>query len=82
VSDLIPKTTETGLLELTHLIEACGTDPRKLAGLALLLVLAGLGLTVSHSNDGSEETAAAYDQVRDFARVVRELEARVKGGPH
>lgn len=79
MSDLIPKTTETGLLELTHLIEACGTDPRKIAGLALLLALAGVGLTASGATASDE---SALDQVLEFARVVRELEVRVKDGPH
>jgi hypothetical protein len=70
---------KTKLLELDHLVEACGDDPKRLASLALLLALAGVGLTASGTDAAHE---SALDQVLEFARVVRDLEARLKAAPH
>jgi hypothetical protein len=67
------------LLELNHLVEACGDDPKRLAGLALLLALAGVGLTASGTATAHD---SALDQVLEFARVVRDLESRLKAAPH
>lgn len=70
---------KTKLLELDHLVEACGDDPKRLASFALLLGLAGVGLMASGADAAHE---SARDQVLEFGRVVRELEARLKAAPH
>jgi alpha-beta hydrolase superfamily lysophospholipase len=77
------------LMELSHLVDACGEDPKRLASLALLLALAGVGLQVSAydsraagaSGNCSEAYEAARAQLLDFSLVVRDLESRFKA-PH
>lgn len=61
----------TKLLPMAHLVEACGTDQEKLAGLSMLIALAAYGLGRMGARD-----QASLDQVNVFQRVVRELEKR------
>lgn len=63
----------TKLIPLDHLMEACGTDHERLAGLALLIAYAAYGMGCMGNSD-----QRALDQVNDFQRVARELERRVK----
>ena len=64
------------LIQLDHLIEACGNDPQQLAGLGLLLAMAslGFGMTGDHS-------PAVLEQINDFQRAHAEIQRRMLNRP-
>jgi hypothetical protein len=66
-----------GVIGVDHLIDACGTDQHKLAGLALLLATAAYGFGIMGRKD--ENT---LDQIRVFQRATVEIEKRVNWELH
>lgn len=62
-----------GVIGVDHLIDACGADMQKLAGLALLLASASYGFGIMGKKD-----ANTLEQIRVFQRAAVELEKRVR----
>ncbi len=62
-----------GVIGVDHLIDACGADTHKLAGLALLLATASYGFGIMGKKDGN-----TLEQIRVFQRAAAELEKRVR----
>lgn len=61
-----------GIIAVDHLIDACGTDSHKLAGLALLLATASYGFGILGKKD-----ANTLEQIRLFQRAAAEIQKRV-----
>lgn len=60
------------VIGVDHLIDACGTDSHKLAGLALLLATAAYGFGILGKKDGN-----TLEQIRLFQRAAAEIQKRV-----
>ncbi len=62
-----------GVIAVDHLIDACGADMQKLAGLSLLLATASYGFGILGKKDTN-----TLEQIRVFQRAAAELEKRVR----
>lgn len=62
----------TGVIGVDHLIDACGADAHKLAGLALLLATAACGFGMMGKKDRT-----TLEQVRVFQRATDEIAKRI-----
>lgn len=62
----------TDMDDLTWLVEACGTDPRKMAQLSIVLAVASIGDMVTA--DKSE----ARSRILQYHLLIKELERRVR----
>lgn len=72
------RATDAGaVLRVDHLIDACGNDPHKLAGLALILATAAYGWGIMGKKDGD-----TIRQVHEFQRATAEIEKRMRWELH
>jgi hypothetical protein len=65
------------VIRVDHLIEACGTDAHRLAGLALILATAAYGFGIMGKKDGD-----TIRQVHEFQRATAEIEKRIRWELH
>jgi hypothetical protein len=66
------------VIYVDHLIESCGTDAQKLAGLALLLAMAAYAMgAMAGANDDSSLKAVHLEQLAEFERAADEIARRV-----
>jgi hypothetical protein len=61
-----------GVFGVDHLIDACGTDAHKLAGLAMMLATAAYGFGILGKKDGH-----TLEQIRLYQRATQEIEKRI-----
>jgi hypothetical protein len=71
-----------GVIYVDHLIESCGTDPQKLAGLALLIAMAAYAMGRMAAEQGgpsadSSLKAVHVEQLAVFDRAAAEIQRRV-----
>jgi hypothetical protein len=64
--------TDRGVIRVNHLIDACGYDVEKLAGLALLLASASFGFGIMAKTDSN-----TLAQVDIFQRAALEIGKRI-----
>jgi hypothetical protein len=76
-AETVDQVSGAGVVGVDHLIDACGRDPQKLAGLALLLASSSLAFGMMGRRD-----ANTLEQIRLFQRAAVEIQKRLSWELH